>query len=99
MGFEAPSGRTAKMPNRQFTVHDPERVKKMVDALERAWVSVEPRPQNEGAARSILASAIVNAVEHGAQSQDAWTQRAMLTLWKERKMNPELFASSSSQNA
>jgi hypothetical protein len=76
-----------------FTVYQPELKRKMVDALERAWVGVEPRPENEGVARAILAHAIIIAVEAGSQSPEAWTRRAALVLRNATRANPELLRS------
>jgi hypothetical protein len=81
------------MPDYYFSVYEPELIKTMVDALERAWANFEPRPNNKGVARSILARAIINAVETGSTSPDAWSQRATLVLRNATTANPELLSS------
>jgi hypothetical protein len=83
------------MSDRFFSAFEPNLAKKMVDALERAWAGIERTPKNERIARSILASSIVNSVEAGSKSPDAWAQMAMLILQNASKANPELLASQS----
>lgn len=79
------------MPSR-FTsgAYEPERVKVMSDAFERAWGDFAPRPKNENLARSLMASAIVEAVEAGDLDHASLVRKATVTLIKAIKIDPKL---------
>ena len=79
------------MPSRFASgVYGPELVKIMSDALDRAWRDFEPRPKNEVLAKSLMASAIIEAVEAGDSGEEALVRRATVTLIKAVKIDPEL---------
>jgi hypothetical protein len=79
------------MPSR-FTsgAYDPELVKEMSQAFDRAWGDFAPRPKNEELARSLMASAIIETVEAGKRDQDDLARGATLALMKAIKINPKL---------
>ena len=79
------------MPSR-FTsgAYDPELVKIMSQALDRAWGDFEPRPKNQDLARSLMASAIIEAIEAGEHEEDALLRKATVTLMKAIKVDPDL---------
>jgi hypothetical protein len=55
-------------------------VKTMGDAFERAWGDFERRPKNKGLARSLMASAITEAIEAGNRDCDVLVRKATVTL-------------------
>ena len=79
------------MPSR-FTssAYSPELVKVMSDAFDRAWDDFAPRPKNATLARSLMASAIVEAVEAGDRDHASLIRKATVTLIKAIKIDPEL---------
>jgi hypothetical protein len=70
--------------------YGPELVKVMSDAFDRAWDDFAPRPKNEALARSLMASAIVEAIEAGDRDHDSLVRKATVTLIKAIKIDPEL---------
>ena len=62
----------------------------MSDALDRAWGDFAPRPKNESLARSLMASAIIEAVEAGDQDRLSLVRKATVTLIKAIKIDPDL---------
>jgi hypothetical protein len=70
--------------------YGPEAVKVMSEAFDRAWVDFAPRPKNEGLARSLMASAVIEAVEAGDRDQASLVRKATVTLIKAIKIDPDL---------
>jgi molybdopterin-guanine dinucleotide biosynthesis protein A len=79
------------MPSR-FTsgAYGPELVKTMSAAFDRAWDDFAPRPKNEALARSLMASAVIEAVEAGDRDHDSLVRKATVTLIKAIKIDPDL---------
>jgi hypothetical protein len=71
-------------------VYTPELVKVMSGAFDRAWRDFEPRPKNQTLAMSLMASAIIEAVEAGEREEEALVRKATVTLIKAVKIDPEL---------
>lgn len=88
------------MPSR-FTsgAYGPELVKAMSDAFDRAWADFAPRPKNETLARSLMASAIVEAVEAGDRDDASLVRKATVTLIKAIKIDPNLLDGASAGEA
>lgn len=88
------------MPSR-FTsgAYGPELVKIMSEAFERAWDDFAPRPKNEALARSLMASAIIEAVEAGDQELDSLVRKATVTLIKAIKVDPDLLNATDTERA
>lgn len=86
------------MPSR-FTsgAYGPELVKVMTSALDRAWDDFEPRPKNLSLARSLMASAIIEAVEAGDRDEQSLVRKATVTLIKAIKVDPELLNAAAGQ--
>jgi hypothetical protein len=70
--------------------YGPEVVKAMSDAFDHAWGDFAPRPKNEALARSLMASAIIEAVESGDQDHASLIRKATVTLIKAIKIDPDL---------
>jgi hypothetical protein len=70
--------------------YGPELVKAMSDALDRAWDDFAPRPKNETLARSLMASAVIEAVEAGDRDHASLVRKATVTLIKAIKIDPDL---------
>jgi hypothetical protein len=69
--------------------YGPELVKVMSSAFDRAWADFQPRPKNEVLAKSLMASAIIEAVEAGEEDQEILVRKATVTLIKAIKIDPE----------
>jgi hypothetical protein len=78
------------MPSR-FTsgAYEPELVKEMSDAFERAWSDFAPRPKDERLAKWLMATAIVEAVELGTRGHEELVRRATVALMTAVKVDPE----------
>jgi hypothetical protein len=62
----------------------------MTGAFDRAWDDFEPRPRNLNLARSLMASAIIEAVEAGERDEQSLVRKATVTLIKAIKVDPDL---------
>jgi hypothetical protein len=69
--------------------YGPELVKVMSDAFDRAWSDFAPRPKNETLAKSLMASAIIEALESGDRDEASLVRKATVTLMKAIKIDPE----------
>jgi hypothetical protein len=61
----------------------------MDSAMDKAWADFEPLPKNRGLARSLMASAIIEAVEAGKRDHDVLVRKATVTLIAAIKVDPE----------
>jgi hypothetical protein len=79
------------MPSR-FTSgsYEPELIKEMSDAFERAWADFAPRPKNERLAKRLMATAIVESVELGTRDHETLVRRATVALMTAIKADPKL---------
>jgi hypothetical protein len=78
-----------EMPERFASdAYDPEMTKLMGEALERAWSDFQPRPKNERLARSLMATAIIEAVEAGDADKNALVRAATVGLMTAIKADP-----------
>jgi hypothetical protein len=78
-----------EMPERFASdAYDPEMTKLMGDALERAWSDFQPRPRNARLGRSLMATAIIEAVEGGETDRDALMRAATVGLMTAIKADP-----------
>ena len=79
-----------EMPGRFASdAYDPEMTKLMGAALERAWVDFQPRPKNARLARSLMATAIIEAVEAGETDSSALMRAATVGLMTAMKADPD----------
>ncbi len=79
------------MPSRFASgVYGPELVQLMSGALDRAWRDFAPLPKNENLAKSLMASAIIEAIEAGEREEATLVRKATVTLIKAVKVDPEL---------
>jgi hypothetical protein len=66
--------------------YGPPIVNLMGAAMDKAWADFEPRPKNKGLARSLMASAIIEA---GRRDHDVLVRKATVTLMAAIKIDPE----------
>jgi hypothetical protein len=79
------------MPERFHSgAYDPESTVLMGDALDSAWRDFAPRPKNEVLARSLMASAIIEAVEAGERDKVGLVRSATVALMAAVKVDPKL---------
>jgi hypothetical protein len=79
------------MPERFLSgAYDPELTVLMGAALDSAWSDFAPRPKNEVLARSLMASAIIEAVEAGERNKAALVRKATVALMAAVKVDPKL---------
>jgi hypothetical protein len=71
----------------------------MSDAFERAWADFAPRPKNETMGRSLMASAIIEAIEAGDRDQASLVRKATVTLIKAIKIDPKLLNAAGAEKA
>ena len=77
------------MPQRFASdTYDPELTKLMGDALEKAWSDFEPRPRARALARSLMATAIIEAVESGRMDHADLVRAATVGLMTAIKADP-----------
>ena len=77
------------MPQRfKSDIYDPETAKLMGDALDAAWSDFEPRPKNQDLARSLMATAIIEAVAAGETDVAALVRQATIALIAAIKVDP-----------
>jgi hypothetical protein len=78
------------MPERFASdAYNPETTKLMGEAFEKAWADFQPRPKNESLARSLMATAIIEAVAAGVVGRDALTRAATVGLMSAIKADPD----------
>ena len=70
--------------------YDPQLVKLMGEARDSAWNDFSPQPKNKKLARSLMASAISEAVEAGSRDRDVLVRKATVVLMAAIKLDPEL---------
>ena len=68
--------------------YGPEMTKLMGEALERAWSDFQPRPRNTPLARSLMATAIIEAVAGGEADRKALIRAATVGLMTAIKADP-----------
>jgi hypothetical protein len=69
------------MPARIYSeVYGPELVETMGRAFDTAWADFIPKPANQGLARSLMATAIIEAVETGTRDQERIVRQAIVAL-------------------
>jgi hypothetical protein len=78
------------MPTRFYSgVYEPELVVTMGRAFDSAWADFAPQPANKDLARSLMATAIIDAVEVGTRDHENLVRRATLALMIAIKADPE----------
>jgi len=78
------------MPTRFYSgVYEPEMVETMGRAFDSAWADFAPQPANKDLARSLMATAIIDAVELGARDHDNLVRRATVALMIAIKADPK----------
>jgi hypothetical protein len=82
-------GRRIMLSHPTSSAYEPELVKTMSDAFERAWGDFAPRPRNERLAKSLMAGAIVETVEAGNRKPDDLVRSATLALIEAIKIDSE----------
>jgi hypothetical protein len=70
-------------------VYYPEILKEMGDAFDTAWKKFKPAPKNTELARSLIASAIIEAVEAGESEPATFVGKATRALRAAIKEDPE----------
>src|SRR5579862_5438579 len=58
-------------------------------AMDKAWADFEPLPKNKGLARSLMASAITEAIEANVREHEVLVRKATVTLMAAIKLDPE----------
>jgi hypothetical protein len=61
-------------------------------AMDKAWADFEPRPKNEGLAKSLMESAIIEGIEANVREHDVLVRKATVTLMAAIKLDPEALA-------
>jgi hypothetical protein len=59
------------------------------EAMDKAWADFEPLPKNEGLARSLMWSAIVEGIEGNVREPDVLIRKATVALMAAIKLDPE----------
>jgi hypothetical protein len=78
------------MPARIYSgVYGPELVETMGRAFDTAWADFIPKPANQGLARSLMATAIIEAVETGTRDHESLVRQAIVALTTTIKADPE----------
>jgi hypothetical protein len=78
------------MPTRFYPgVYGPELVEMMGGAFDSAWAEFEPKPANQGLARSLMATSIIAAVELGTRDHHNLVRRATVALITAIKTDPK----------
>jgi hypothetical protein len=78
------------MPARIYSgVYGPELVETMGRAFDTAWADFMPKPANLGLARSLMATAIIEAVELGTRDHENLVRRAIAALSTTIEADPE----------
>jgi hypothetical protein len=78
------------MPTRFYSgVYEPELVETMGRAFDSAWADFAPQPANKDLARSLMATAIIDAVELGARDHESLVRRATVALMIAIKTDPK----------
>jgi hypothetical protein len=78
------------MPARIYSgLFGPELVETMGRAFDTAWADFIPKPANQGLARSLMATAIIEAVETGTRDQESLVRNAIVALTTTIKADPE----------
>jgi hypothetical protein len=78
------------MPARIYSgVYGPELVETMGRAFDTAWADFIPKPANQGLARSLMATAIIEAVETGTRDQESLVRQAIVALTTTITADPE----------
>lgn len=78
------------MPARFYSgVYGPELVEMMGRAFDSAWADFAPQPANKDLARSLMATAIIDAVELGTRDHENLVRRATVALIIAIKTDPE----------
>jgi hypothetical protein len=67
-------------------------VNMMGSAMDKAWADFEPRPKNEGLAKSLMESAIIEGIEADVREHDVLVRKATVTLMAAIKLDPEVLA-------
>jgi hypothetical protein len=85
------ANKAGAMPERFHSgAYDPELTVLMGAALDSAWSDFAPRPKNEVLARSLMASAIIEAVEAGERNRNTLVRKATVALMAAVKVDPKL---------
>jgi hypothetical protein len=86
------------MPTRFYSgVYEPEMVETMGRAFDSAWSDFAPQPANKDLARSLMATAIIDAVELGARDHDNLVRRATVALMIAIKADPKALGQAASR--